>query len=208
MMLVAHLLPLTAISLAFAIPLDTRAVTCRCDDKIAAVKQEIATIRSHTLADANKIPLTPAATRTFLITYAFPLSPPNSSMLLTNSRPNELNAATVPINVGVTADTVRTELVVLATALNAGVPQGSDSYTCNANGTVTVDYVQTDVVALPRSQVREIHSFDDEACQISNIIGYVHGALTGVTAGLNLTQVMGELQAGETVGRVLGGLGL
>lgn len=47
-----------------------------------------------------------------------------------------------PVNVGVTAGTVRLELVTLATVLNAGVPQGSDSYINNANGSVTVDYLQ------------------------------------------------------------------
>lgn len=47
-----------------------------------------------------------------------------------------------PINVGVTAETVRLELVALATALNADVPQGSDSYIVNNNGTVTSDFIQ------------------------------------------------------------------
>jgi len=98
--------------------------------------------------------------------------------------------------------------VVLATALNAGVPVGSDSYTCNANGTVTVDFVQTDQVVLPRTQVREVHSFEEGKCEIEEIVGFVHGALSVVTAGLNLTEVLEELEAGETVGEVLGGLGL
>ncbi|KAK4968344.1 hypothetical protein LTR42_009627 [Elasticomyces elasticus] len=124
-------------------------------------------------------------------------------------RPNEANAVTLPpVNVGVTADTVRAELVILATAINAGVPVGSDKYQVNSNNTVTVDYVQTDVIALPRSQVREIHTVDPTTCQISNILGYVHGALTVVTAGLNLTEVLDDLKAGESVGQVLGGLGL
>ena len=47
-----------------------------------------------------------------------------------------------PVNVGVTADTVRSELVGLATVLNAGVPAGSVQYIDNTNGTVTSDFVQ------------------------------------------------------------------
>ena len=115
---------------------------------------------------------------------------------------------TVPINVGVTADTVRAELVILATALNAGVPQGSDKYQVNANNTVTVDFIQTDRIALPRTHVREIHRIDTSTCQISKIVGYVHGPLTAVTAGLNLTEIASELQAGESVAQILAGLGL
>lgn len=49
---------------------------------------------------------------------------------------------TPPINTGVTADTVRAELVLLATVLDAGVPEGSDSYIVNQNGTVTADFIQ------------------------------------------------------------------
>lgn len=36
--------------------------------------------------------------------------------------------------------------------------------------------IQTDRIALPRVQVREIHYFN-EACQIAEIIGFVHGSL-------------------------------
>ncbi|KAK5696074.1 hypothetical protein LTR97_008494 [Elasticomyces elasticus] len=183
-----------AAALAHGSPIQERtssSSSCSSAARIAAVKAEIQTIRSHTVADAAKIPLTPFASRTFIIT------------------PNEVNAVTLPpVNVGVTADTVRAELVILATAINAGVPVGSDKYQVNSNNTVTVDYVQTDVIALPRSQVREIHTIDPSTCQISNILGYVHGALTVVTAGLNLTEVLDDLKAGESVGQVLGGLGL
>lgn len=108
--------------------------------------------------------------------------------------PSELGGAVTlpPINVGVTADTVRQELVVLATVLNAGVPPNSVSYTNNANGSVTVDFIQvyrclipenhcltndikTDRIVLPRSSVREIHEFNQSTCQITRITGYVHG---------------------------------
>ena len=47
---------------------------------------------------------------------------------------------TVEINVGVTAGTVRAELVVLATALNADVK--NPHVFCNANGTATSDFIQ------------------------------------------------------------------
>ncbi|KAK4499754.1 hypothetical protein PRZ48_007940 [Zasmidium cellare] len=135
---------------------------CTNEMKINACKAEIQTIRSHSLADAAKIPLAPLATRTFYVT------------------PSELGGVTLPpINVGITADTVRGELVALATILNAGVPQGSDSYIVNPNGTVTSDFIQTDRVALPSEQVREIHEFND-ACQITKITGYVHGKLLGL----------------------------
>lgn len=91
------------------------------------------------------------------------------------------------MNVGVTAGTVRAELVALATALNADVPQGSDSYQVNANNTVTVDYIQTNRIALPRVNVREIHSIDVATCRISKIVGYVQGPLTAITGGIDLT---------------------
>ena len=58
------------------------------------------------------------------------------------SRPAELGTQLPPVNVGVTATTVRLELVGLATVLDAGVPQGSDSYIVNSNGTVTSDFIQ------------------------------------------------------------------
>jgi hypothetical protein len=86
--------------------------------------------------------------------------------------------------VGVTAETIRKELVVLATALDAGVPQGSDQYTVSSNDTVTVDYIQTDRLALPRVNVREVHSFDVSSCRIAKIVGYVHGPLTLFTTGI------------------------
>ena len=44
------------------------------------------------------------------------------------NRPNEVNPVTVEVNVGTTADTVRTELVLLATVLDAGVPPDSIHY--------------------------------------------------------------------------------
>lgn len=47
---------------------------------------------------------------------------------------------TVEVNVGVTADTVRAELVSLATVLNAGVK--NPHVYCNANGTATSDFIQ------------------------------------------------------------------
>ena len=101
---------------------------------------------------------------------------------------------TAQVNVGVTADTVRSELVALATALNAGV-KNARVY-CNANGTATSDLIQvslaghvelmatddcqTDRIALPYSSVRELHTFNS-ACQIKTIVGWVHGPLASVT---------------------------
>ena len=123
-------------------------------------------------------------------------------------RPSEADNLAIPVNVGITAETVRQELVVLAIALNAGVPQGSDHYLVNANGTVTVDYIQTNNIALPVVNVREIHSIDVATCKIEKIVGYVHGPLTAVTAGLDLGAVAAELAGGETVGQVLAGLGV
>jgi hypothetical protein len=55
---------------------------------------------------------------------------------------------TVFINAGVTAAGVRTELVALATALDAGVEDAQ--VFCNSNGTATSDFIQTDRIALPR----------------------------------------------------------
>lgn len=171
------------VGLAVAAPTSQKRNSCTAAQRIAAVKAEIATIRSHTAADAAKIPLTETASRTFFVTYVNSRSP-RFAILTVSGRPDEANAVAVPVNVGVTAETVRSELVVLATALNAGVPEGSDHYTVNPNNTVTVDYIQTNRIALPRVNVREIHSIDTSTCQISKIVGYVHGPLTAVTAGL------------------------
>lgn len=52
------------------------------------------------------------------------------------------------VNAGVTAAGVRTELVALATALNAGV-EDAHVFCDNNNGTATSDYIQTDRIALP-----------------------------------------------------------
>lgn len=64
------------------------------------------------------------------------------------SRPNELPEVTLEVNVGVTAETVRLELVALATALDAGVPKNSVHFINNANGTVTSDFIQVRIVLL------------------------------------------------------------
>jgi len=122
-------------------------------------------------------------------------------------RPAEANTAVVPANVGVTASSVRALLVVLATVLDADVPQGSDNYLVNANNTVTVDFIQTNRIALPEVQVREIHSFDPHTCQITKIVGYVNGPVTAVTGGLDLPSILQGLLAGLTVDGILGGLG-
>ena len=61
----------------------------------------------------------------------------------TVSSPSELGVTLPPVNVGVTADTVRDELVVLGTVLNAAVPASSVSYSPLASdGSVTVTFVQ------------------------------------------------------------------
>lgn len=85
---------------------------------------------------------------------------------------------------GTTASTIGTELVAPATALNADVPQGSDSYRVNANGTVTVDYVQINRIALPKVDARGVHNFNLASHRISRIVGYVNGPLTAVTGGI------------------------
>lgn len=103
---------------------------CTEAQQIEGVKQEIRTIISHDPADAAKIPLAPLASRTFIVL---------SDQLQT------FFAVPLPVNVGVTADTVRAELVALGTALDAGVPGGPDNganYTINPNSTVTVDFIQ------------------------------------------------------------------
>ncbi|KAL8805681.1 MAG: hypothetical protein Q9182_001825 [Xanthomendoza sp. 2 TL-2023] len=124
------LLLLLHLSLTAAHPLDhapqAQTTTCTFAKKRAAVAQEIKTIASHSPLDAAQIPLAQLASRTFYIT------------------PDEFNGrVTLPsVNAGLTADTVRVELVALATALDSGVPAQSVRYTDNRNGSVTVDYVQ------------------------------------------------------------------
>ena len=61
-------------------------------------------------------------------------------------RPDELGVTLPPINVGVTAGTVRAELVALGTALNARVPGGA-RYVQNADGTVTANFIQVRFVS-------------------------------------------------------------
>lgn len=77
----------------------------------------------------------------------------------------------------------------------------------NSNGTVTVDYIQTDGIALQEVDVREIHSFNT-ACQITGIIGYVRGNLEEFTGGFNIPQLIKSIQSGKTIKQALGQLGL
>ncbi|KAF7190218.1 Alpha-ketoglutarate-dependent 2,4-dichlorophenoxyacetate dioxygenase [Pseudocercospora fuligena] len=127
---------------ALAGPLSERA-TCTDQRKIDACKAEIQTIRSHKASDAALIPLAANATRSFYIT------------------PSEANFITTPlINTGVTAETVGAELVLLATLLNADVPQGSDSYIVNKNGTVTSDFIQMRFEHLP--EIFDVSNIDPD----------------------------------------------
>ncbi|KAF2482868.1 hypothetical protein BDY17DRAFT_309974 [Neohortaea acidophila] len=135
--------------------------SCTFAQKVAGIQHEIDTITSHSFTDANQIPLAPLATRTFLVT------------------PAELGGKVTlpPINVGVTAETVRAELVGLATVLFASVPGPNHAtYINNANGSVTADFIQNDNIVLPSEHVREIHYFNSD-CQITEILGYVNGPL-------------------------------
>lgn len=93
---------------------------------------------------------------------------------------------------GVDAITTRAVLVGLGNALDAGVPKGSDHYTANKNGSVTVDYIQTDGIALQKVDVREIHSFDEQTCEISGIVGYVRGSLEAFTGSTNVVDLIKE----------------
>jgi len=56
---------------ASAAALQNRQASCTFERRRAGVQQEIATIRSHTIEDANKIPLAPLASRTFFITQVY-----------------------------------------------------------------------------------------------------------------------------------------
>lgn len=49
--------------------------------------------------------------------------------------------------------------------------------------------VKTDTLLLPYVHVREVHEFND-ACEITSIVGYIHGDLANVTAS-----AVGALQA-------------
>lgn len=82
------------------------------------------------------------------------------------------------------------------------MPEGSDHYMVNPNGTVTVDYIQTDGVALQRVDVREIHSFDD-SCQITGITGYVRGNVEAFTGNLNLFNIINQLTPGVDLGTAI-----
>lgn len=84
-------------------------------------------------------------------------------------------------------------MVSLGTVLEAGVPEGSDHYTVNKNGSITVDYIQTDGIALQRVDVREVHSFNDDSCEITGIDGYVRGNVEAFTGGLNVPSIINRL---------------
>ena len=58
---------LLSAALTAAAPLEERAVYSP-EHRNATVKKEIATVRSHSAADAAKIPLTPPTSRTFFVT--------------------------------------------------------------------------------------------------------------------------------------------
>ncbi|CEJ87756.1 hypothetical protein VHEMI04505 [[Torrubiella] hemipterigena] len=149
---------------------------CSDQNKIAGVMSEIKTIRSHSVADAEAIPYAPEAYRVFTIT------------------PNETKPVSVFVPAGVDALTTRAVLVSLGTLLEAGVPQGSDHYSVNPNGTVTVDYIQTDGIALQKVDVREIHSFNSD-CQITGITGYVRGNVEAFLGDLNIPKLFSEAKA-------------
>ena len=108
---------------------------------------------------------------------------------------------------GVNRPTTVGVLVGLGTFLQAGVPQGSDHYQVNHNGTVTVDYIQTDGVVLQEVDVREIHSFDEAACQITGITGYVRGSLEAFTGGLNTQTIINQILSGQSIASVVSSLG-
>lgn len=113
--------------------------------------------------------------------------------------PNETKPISVFVPAGVNAFTTRAVLLILGRVLDAGVPEGSDHYTVNDNGTVTVDYIQTDGVALQRVDVREIHSFN-AACQITGITGYVRGNVEAFLGNLNLPNILDQLSGGANLG--------
>lgn len=92
---------------------------------------------------------------------------------------------------GVDATTTRVILVGLGKALDADVPRGSDHYMVNPNGTVTVDYIQTDRPALQEVDVREVHTFDPKTCEILGIDGYVRGNVEDFTGDFNVYSVLG-----------------
>lgn len=182
--------------------------TCSPDDRIAAVKKEIATIGSHTAADAATIPLAPFASRTFFVTsvslFHRKTKPHTDERVCRQTqrskrnihpyqrrrhsfdRANTSTSLLHPLNLS-SSDDLNIQLVVLATVLNADVPQGSDSYTVNANGSVTVDYIQTNRIALPQVDVREVHTFDLATCRTERIVGFVFGPLTSFTGGIELS---------------------
>lgn len=84
--------------------------------------------------------------------------------------PNELPDVTLKINVGFSAETVRTELVLLATALDAGVPPSSIHFINNGNGTVTSDFIQ---VSAPASCMM-LQNASANACNLRPIESYYH----------------------------------
>lgn len=76
-----------------------------------------------------------------------------------------------PVNVGFTAETVRAELVLLATLLDADVPQGSDSYIVNANGTVTSDFIQVREFLVVLRPVRLTNTCPDGPLSLASCAG-------------------------------------
>lgn len=122
--------------------------------------------------------------------------------------PNETKPISIFVPAGFNALTTRALLLVLGVVLDAGVPDGSDRYTVNSNGTVTVDYTQTDGLARQTVDVREIHSFNSTNCQIIGITGFVRGNLEAFLGILNIPafidNLTGELSLGSLVAALLG----
>lgn len=117
-------------------------------------------------------------------------------------RANETKPISVVVTAGVDALSTRAVLVVLGAILEADVPQGSDHYTVNPNGTITVDYIQTDGIALQKVNVREIHSFDDD-CQITGITGYIRGNIEAFLGNVNIPKLLDQMTPGVSLGALV-----
>lgn len=117
-------------------------------------------------------------------------------------RANETKPISLVVPAGVDALSTRAVLVVLGAILEADVPKGSDHYTVNPNGTITVDYIQTDGIALQKVDVREIHSFNDD-CQITGITGYIRGNIEAFLGNVNVPKLLDQITPGVPLGTLV-----
>lgn len=98
---------LVAIQSAIASPLAERQTACTAARRIAGAQQFMKTIDSHSLADANQIPLALTCSRIIFVTYVFPATSEHlfTHILARPKRPKASTGASPPLFLSVRTPT-------------------------------------------------------------------------------------------------------